>query len=232
MKRFFTGAARSALAFATLLGALGCVGRQTRRAPCPPLSERTDSAKGTAPSYVCHPEVIDWWAPRWVPPAQPTPGACTVAQIEEHYAACDGPRASKEACENLKILANKTCLQCLLSESWDVPYGAVIFDRHEQFSRANQAGCIALVDGDTSATGCGAKRQLALSCIEASCARTCSINRSRIAWETCQQEAALTQCRKYVESASCYKPEYAKCFHAFFKDYFVETGKQFCVSGF
>ncbi len=227
----FTGVVGSALVCAAVLCAVGCGGRQTRRAPRLAVSERATIAKVTSPSYVCHPELIDWWAPRWVPPAQPTPGACTVAQIEEHYAACDGSGASKEACENLKVPANKICLQCLLSESWDVPYAAVIFDRHEQFSQANQPGCIALVDGDTSATGCGAKRQLALSCIEASCARTCSINRSRMAWETCQQEASLTQCQKYVEAASCYKPEYAKCFHASFKDYFVETAKQFCVSG-
>ena len=187
--------------------------------------------KLTPAGNVCHPEAIDWWAPRWVPPAQPSPGACTVAQIDEHYAACDGPESSIAACQKLKVPANQTCLQCLISDPADPQYGAVVFDRHEQFTSVNLPGCIALVDGDTSAKGCGANRQLAFSCIEASCATACSINRSRLAWETCQQEAALTRCRKYVDAASCYKPEYAPCFHDSFKAYFVEIAKKFCVSG-
>jgi hypothetical protein len=100
----------------------------------------------------------------------------------------------------------------------------------DHFDYANYAGCIALIDGDTSENGCAAKYQAYAYCLESvcfPCARSVADHRA------CFDEATFADCSAYRADDVCARdPKYAICnSYASYAETTVALGKLFCVTG-
>jgi len=181
-----------------------------------------------APADPCSPELPANWAPTWRRPAVPQPGACTLGQIDLEYASCEGPSATSARCSAFRNdAANVVCVSCLFSDEGAALYGPII--RSDDVWRSNTAGCIALLDGDVSAGGCGARVQASSSCYDAACDGCAPVD----AYVACRQKAAETSCRQYYLDAVCLlRPQYASCTeYASNREFFVAAATLFCSSG-
>ena len=175
----------------------------------------------------CTPHLVATWKPRWKPPRTQR-GACTERQIDLEYESCDGPRATSSACRSFREdAANEACLACLLSDEDDPSYGPII--EGGGLWKTNTSGCIALLDGDVSADGCGAKVQAASECYDAACAG-CMPAESFLA---CRQRAPETVCRPYYLDSIClWRPAYASCTeYSTNEEYFRSAARRFCGDG-
>jgi hypothetical protein len=180
---------------------------------------------GLDPGAKCTPRLAAGWAPRWTPPRAPKPGACTEEQIQLEYAACEGPMATSAACAPWRDdPANAACLACLFSNEADPAYGAII--RLGVSWKTNTAGCIALVDGDTSMSGCAARVQAASACYDAAC-EGCEPFDSYV---QCREQAPSTACRAYYLDGVCLlRPVYSSCTaYVTNRDYFLGAARLFC----
>jgi hypothetical protein len=177
----------------------------------------------------CSPELPTCWTPTWRPP-KPLAHACTEAQILEDFQKCHGDTFNSDCDVFERDPANRACLGCLLSTFDEPSYGAIVILSNGSFL-SNVAGCIALLDGDDSATGCGAKYQALQECSDAACASQCADYQ---AYAQCYDAAETSLCTPEREGAVCgRRPSYDICTsYDMFEDYFVGMGKIFCVSGF
>ena len=173
----------------------------------------------------CTPRLPAGWAPRWKPPRAPTPDACSEDQILREYAACEGAMATTATCAPFRNdPANAACIACLFSAEADSSYGAII--RVGASWKTNTAGCIALVDGDSSASGCGARVQAASACYDAAC-DGCQPFDSYI---QCREQALGTVCRPHYLDAVCLlRPAYSGCTaYVINEEYFKAIARLFC----
>src|SRR4051812_6316766 len=96
------------------------------------------------PAASCVPHLATNWAPRWKPPVQRRPDACTAAQIDLEYASCEGASASKTRCSTFRDdPANAVCESCLFSDGSAAAYGPIILANG--LWKSNTPGCIALL---------------------------------------------------------------------------------------
>jgi hypothetical protein len=167
----------------------------------------------------------------WKPPRNPSPDACTEAQIERHYDICDDQVMRDDALCNAfeRDPANAACLACIFTTEDQDAYGAVVILRNGQ-NQINASGCIALVDGNLTANGCAAKHQATFQCWEAACLDQCSSNDAMMA---CQAAASSSVCKTYVNNEECSaSPAFAICGgYASYKEYFLAYGRMFCSTG-
>jgi hypothetical protein len=173
----------------------------------------------------CAPELARGWAPGWKPPRAPTPNACSEDQIQREYAACESATATSMTCAPFRSdPANGICIACLFSPEADLSYGAII--RVGESWKTNTAGCIALVDGDNGASGCGARVQAASACYDAACAGCQPFD----AYIQCREQALSTVCRSYYLDAVCLlRPVYSTCTaYVRSQDYFMAAARLFC----
>ena len=86
---------------------------------------------------------------------------------------------------------------------------------------------MSLVDGESSATSCGAKYQIYYDCVEAACLGGCSTYDE---YRMCTDRAGATVCLPFYEAAVCHlKPVYSVCTSYFtFEEYFFAIAKRFC----
>jgi hypothetical protein len=89
---------------------------------------------------------------------------------------------------------------------------------------------MALVDGDESETGCGARHTALQGCRSAACANCTTAS----AGSACWRQATSTVCRSYYADAVCdTSPEYSPCTdYTTFEEYFTWLGAFFCSTGF
>ena len=98
----------------------------------------------------------------WTPPAALDPNACSDVQIQEYYTNClPGSGSSCSTWES--VTANANCAKCLLTSEAANAWSALIAVPNNVVY-ANVGGCIALLTGDSSASGCGAKSWQASQC--------------------------------------------------------------------
>jgi len=174
---------------------------------------------------LCTPSLPAAWVPQWRPPRALRSDACTEDQIQHEYMACESATATSSSCAQFRNdPSNATCIGCLFSAADEPSYGAII--RVDKSWRSNTAGCIALVDGDISASGCGARVQAASACNDAACSG-CEPFTS---YAQCRDEATHTACRQYyLDSVCLLRPEYSTCTsYATNQDYFVGAARLFC----
>jgi hypothetical protein len=166
------------------------------------------------------------WKPTWKPPKAAQP-ACTEAQVADEKSKCWGADVDPSCAAFDRDPANATCLQCLLSSSDEKTYGALILQPNGG-ARSNVPGCLVLVDGDASATGCGARYQAFDECLDEACMENCSTYDD---FSSCQKIAANNVCRPLLIDASCrLKPEYAICTkYTTFDEYFFAMARMFCI---
>ena len=196
-----------------------------------PLPET--SVPDTGPTCPTPYATIDTSQVTWVPPITPNPTACSDVQISTYFDACLGTNSSSQACNAfVQSSTNATCLGCLVTNSNASAYGALISVGGVDY--ANISGCIAIVTGDTSATGCGAKSEAVTQCESLACGDLCPVtdNASFALYQQCTQSADSAVCKSYVD-AECDLSDagavYAECVnHSGFQDYYTALAPIFC----
>jgi hypothetical protein len=214
--RAFDAAILGAVALATVAWA-GCGGDDAK----PP----SFGDGGIDAAAECTPNLPLGWVPRWRPPRAPMPDACSEDQMQREYAACESTMATSATCRTFRDdPTNATCIACLFSSENDPSYGAII--RVGDSWKTNTAGCIVLVDGDTSAMSCGSRVQAASACYDAACDGCQPFD----AYIQCREQALVTVCRSYYLDAVCIlRPAYSSCTaYAVNEDYFLAAGRLFC----
>jgi hypothetical protein len=200
----------------------GCGGGGEAGAGTPlPCIEEPKTGSGN-----CLPELSFCWLPNWKPP-RPDPTACTEAQVLDDKSKCWGADFDPTCSAFERDPANATCLQCLFSSSDEPTYGALILLPNGGL-HSNVPGCLALVDGDTSSNGCGARYQAYEQCLDAACMQNCA---SYDDYTSCSTVAALGVCAPFLRAAVCrLRPAYAPCMnYIVFDEFFFATARAFCI---
>lgn len=122
--------------------------------------------------------------------------------------------------------ANALCAQCVYTVAGDPRLGPLVsFTSGSEWT--NVGGCIALIDGDTSSTGCGAKNLALSKCLDAAC-DGCNDQ----AWYDCLSVARQTVCASYEDAAICWRrPAYAVCIESTFEEQYLKLAAIFCATG-
>jgi hypothetical protein len=187
-----------------------------------------------ATTAACTPELPAGYTSTWSPPLS-TDTACTTDQVQAFYTQCFDPAATSTGCQTFaNDNANKACVGCMYTTQGSSSYGAII-SLSNGTAEANIGGCLALVDGDMSATSCGAKYQAGQFCEIDAC--DCTIDntdpKTFTAFTTCESNAGKTVCAGYESDAGCEKDaKYAVCNKATtFEQYMIAIGDLICASG-
>ncbi len=78
-------------------------------------------------------------------------GACTASDIAGFITACDSNPATMSACNTWFQTASPTCLSCLgVTDAGISRTGGLDTDYQGNFAGANYAGCLAIVNGNTT----------------------------------------------------------------------------------
>jgi hypothetical protein len=142
--------------------------------------------------------VSSYTAAPLVPP-RPPENSCTQQQLSDFYDACVSLTGTMTKCTLLRQ-ANVVCSQCLVSAATDPTWGPIVSTPSWDF---DIAGCVALVTGDASSTGCASAIAAARGCEDAACT-TCewTPGHDPSEREQCIQEADVGACAKYA-NAEC-----------------------------
>jgi hypothetical protein len=172
----------------------------------------------------CKPTLPDAYVPTWIPPNAPS-AACTASQIQMLYDDCFGPTSSGSLCNTfLSQSSNAACQACMETPIASSTYGATIEWHSGGSLDINGGGCVALIDGDLTANGCGAKYEAWLSCQIAACSY-CAPG----TYESCAVPAQSTTCAAYQTAAQCAQDsKYSVCFQGSFETLFTAVGAIFC----
>ena len=174
------------------------------------------------------------YQPTWTPPSAPAVGACTEQQVSQEYALCQFGTSTYDAvaCRAFDVApANSMCMSCMFGALGATAVGAILVMPGGQWL-ANRSGCIALIDGDSSATGCGAKTQAADVCKYGACLAACTLPVSDADFRACQQATENGACSAYYSQAACAElPRYASCEYPDFATFYSAMADLFCVSG-
>jgi hypothetical protein len=185
---------------------------------------------GSSDAAVCAPQLAAWES-TWAPPRPFMPGACTSEQIAAQ-ARCNRSFDvfDESACNAFqRSTANVTCRKCLLSYTADPTHGPVVIHADYRWF-VNIEGCVALIDGDTSQEGCGARYDAANACREAACANCPGGS----AFTACWREAGESVCKPYVDNALCAQsPVFGPCLdYDTYEELYYALSALFCSTGF
>ncbi len=174
------------------------------------------------------------FTPKWTPPRQPNPSACSDQQIADYFAFCYDPNTSNTTkCSQFTSQSpNKACVSCISSKQTDAAYGVLISTGGVAY--ANVAGCIALLTGDTSDTGCGAKEWASTDCVDDACKANCPVTdqASFQLYDQCTKQAGAASCKQYAD-AQCDLSDAGSVYdicvnHQAFADYYTAIAPVFC----
>lgn len=133
----------------------------------------------------------------WTPPRPINPTACSDTQLFGYFSSClPGSGSSCSTFEGAQ--ANKACVACINSQITDTAYGPLIAVPNNVVY-ANVGGCIALVTGDVSSTGCGAKSWEASECEDKACSANCA-GAQFADYQKCTNAAAQGTCANEVKA--------------------------------
>ncbi len=171
-----------------------------------------DAASQPTPdaALVCKAGDVTTFAPQWKPPKN-RQTVCTAGQVDSFAGCFFGPAANSPTCVSfVDAPTNALCRDCLLSDITDAAYGPFVKLGTDAIT-ANVEGCVALVTGQKSASGCGAKAQALAQCTAASCGPTCPVSTHAqvVEYTKCLDAAGKTTCKSYATAAECIKAELA-----------------------
>ena len=194
-------------------------------------------------ALTCAPSLPAGYAPGPFVPPLTTNRACTSTQVQAYYDDCYAATATSSTCTPfVGDATNTTCVSCLETPISASAYGAILA-LDNSTALANISGCMALVDGDTSNTGCAAKVQAAALCNDAACSANCPIDStsqttltaSFNAYNSCERKAAATGgvcADENAAAAPCQNDSrYAACKASSFEGYLLQIGNIICASG-
>ncbi len=166
-----------------------------------------DGATPDGGGTVCKPGDITGFAPTWKEPSGLYQNKCSLQQITL-LASCvwEDPQRDQGACAAFfDSPANDACVACGYTPTTEAKLGAIV--SNGESVQANYPGCIALVTGDLSPTGCGAKIQAKELCLDKACVANCPVpandKAAFDAFKKCQDEAAVGVCATYTNAAKC-----------------------------
>jgi len=129
---------------------------------------------------------------------------CTTAQVDAILGCLVGPNPDDAAC-NLILgdKANAACFGCLWAKGPTFSPGPLVaFPKNA--IELNVGGCIANAQGNTSASGCGAKVAFATACKHAVCPLSdACVAANPSFYAACTQAAEATVCASFVNDAKC-----------------------------
>jgi hypothetical protein len=169
----------------------------------------------------------DAGAASWHPPRSPS-SACTPRELEAYYGACFSPGATKASCAPFESdPVRAACVACVITNADAAALGPML-RWPNQAVQPDIAGCLALADGDSSASGCGASYFAQQQCEYTACA-SCSDQRQ---FDACAAAAQAGACAPLVQAAACAgAAKYDPCFFIGFSQYFYGLGLRFCAAG-
>jgi hypothetical protein len=185
------------------------------------------------PPPACMPRPTDAAVPAFVPPSRPR-SVCTPAQIKVYYDACWSATSTRSGCDFFSgDPSNSPCIDCMYVSQGARTYGPIVGYAIE--SRPNFAGCVSLVDRDTSAASCGAALQGWDACSERACQDVCTdigTPQGHAAAVACLRLSSTTTCDAYRQAAQCAQDiKYSSCFFVNFESAFRGLGQIFCAAG-
>jgi hypothetical protein len=192
-----------------------------------------DSAYEKDVSLDCSPMPVDAGAlPPFTPP-NPPQSACTPAQVQGFYLACES--GSTASCNTFfGDPANSPCIRCMITDSTASSWGPLVSYAATDTIYGNYAGCMALLDNDGGPGSCAAAYQSYLTCTYESCSSNCPSGATPAglaAIGQCEDEAGASVCASYYPPAQlCPGSRYSSCFFADFQADFVGLGELFCAS--
>lgn len=146
----------------------------------------------------CSPSSVDGYVATALVPPRTMSAACSSAEVKALYDACVGMQASFTACAAARE-AGGSCGQCVWSVATDSQWAPLVASGFAV--NLNVAGCVALVEHDSSASGCAARIAATTGCE----ARACSLcpndgQGSLVPHETCVQSADVGECRSFLDA--------------------------------
>lgn len=138
----------------------------------------------------CSPNIPASFQPTWVPPAAPQK-VCSAQSIDDYYNACLKGAWNSVACQSF-LKSDAACAACLDTPDTAPKVGPVIWRLDHGYFNINIPGCIALVQNNSTDTGCGAAYENFLSCDRAACAACFQKGESTAqfeAYQKCQTQA-------------------------------------------
>jgi hypothetical protein len=174
----------------------------------------------------CIPHLPRCWQPTWHG-SRANPGACTPEQVEASKAKCWGADFDPSCATFRRDPKNLACLQCLFTTEDESSYGALVLLPNGS-ALSNVAGCMAIVDADTSDKGCSSKYQVYEECLNAACLG-CQAFES---FSACKRQAGQETCLPFWQAAVCStNPRYNLCRnYSTFDEYYFAMARIFCVS--
>jgi hypothetical protein len=162
----------------------------------------TDGGDETGDTCTADADAVKDFAPNWIPPSGKAQGKCTDAQVEALLSCELDPAADQTACK--AVIAdknNKDCGTCLESQTGDAKYGPIIIG--DGVVQINYAGCIALLEPDVTADGCGAKYQALGECTDTACQCPVTDDATFADRNKCLTKAETTVCKSFQADAGC-----------------------------
>jgi hypothetical protein len=164
--------------------------------------EASSSTTGDiAPPGPCDPlPSVEPWTGPWQPPHALHLGVCTV----QDAAAIANCFVDAQNCD---VPVSADCHACAVSGAESVEAGPLRSELQGQPGGLNVPGCVAQLDGDPSADGCGPKLQAYLVCVEEACAACTDPD----LLPGCEREAEASTCSAETDAAACATPYLAEC---------------------
>jgi hypothetical protein len=142
----------------------------------------------------CGPNMIDPTAIIWAKPRPINAMGCNSQEIQDFLNICING-TSTSACTAWQT-AHMTCNTCLNSNEGDQSFGPLINTASSGYIFVNDGGCIALLTGDTSDTGCGAAQWKTSDCEDDACAMCMDA----MSYSACQGNADTSTCTQYYNA--------------------------------
>jgi hypothetical protein len=131
-------------------------------------------------------------------PPHPHEDVCTDRQIDLYFECVYGNSAS---CIAMNADAGSACRECIDFGSPASGYAGPLVTLATSGGSVNSAGCGALVNGDTTATGCGKALADQEGCFDVTCLDECPND-----YAGCVKQSAATQCKSFVVAAKAACP--------------------------
>jgi hypothetical protein len=188
---------------------------------CPDTGVDADSGPACAPAT----SLDEGGTPAWTAPAAPS-NACSAPDIAGFWQAFS---SSDSTALDAWTQAHPACAACLVTKSTAPSLGPLIDDGY--LLDANVGGCVALLSGDATATGCGARQLEADQCPNLVCAHCQSAD-----FFDCTDAAPKQEPCSAYDFVLCDQPDagaiYDTCFsETTFDEYVTKLGALFCSNG-
>jgi hypothetical protein len=154
-----------------------------------------------APPGPCDPlPSVEPWTGPWQPPHALHLGVCSAREAAA-IASCFVDA------QNCDVPVSAACHGCAVSGAESAEAGPLRSELQGQPGGLNVPGCVAQLDGDPSADGCGPKLQAYLVCVDEACAACMDPD----LLSGCEREADASTCSAAADAAACARPYLAQC---------------------